>query len=194
VKITGSTQNGPRHLKRINALHWQTPARGSFDPQRLSGALANRLAPRRATAIHAIGTSARKTCEPTASGASHGRRGRKKSEINPLGVLSHVACRISSDMRQMRQPTSSKNECPTCPKSPRVSYMSKSPDAALRPGRARCQRAPVQGRKRCRLHGGLSPGAPRGNRNGNYTNGEWTAEAIEERRWLRSLVREFAKT
>src|SRR5438034_239132 len=40
----------------------------------------------------------------------------------------------------------------------------------------------------------LSPGAPRGSRNGNYTNGEWTAEAIEERRWLRSLVRDFAKT
>ena len=57
-----------------------------------------------------------------------------------------------------------------------------------------CQSPPVQGRKRCRLHGGLSPGAPRGSRNGNYKNGEWTAEAIEERRWLRSLVRDFAKT
>ena len=33
----------------------------------------------------------------------------------------------------------------------------------------------------------------RGNRNGNYTKGEWTAEAIAERRWLRSLVRAFAK-
>jgi hypothetical protein len=57
-----------------------------------------------------------------------------------------------------------------------------------------CQRPPVQGRKRCRLHGGLSPGAPRGSWNGNYTNGEWTTEAIEERRWLRSLVQDFAKT
>ena len=26
----------------------------------------------------------------------------------------------------------------------------------------------------------MSPGAPRGNQNGNYTNGDWTAEAIEE--------------
>ena len=50
-----------------------------------------------------------------------------------------------------------------------------------------CQSPPVPGRTRCRLHGGLSPGAPRGSRNGNYTNGEWTAEAIEERRWLQSL-------
>jgi hypothetical protein len=55
-----------------------------------------------------------------------------------------------------------------------------------------CQRPPVEGKNRCRLHGGLSPGAPRGSRNGNYTNGEWTTEAIEERRWLRSLVRDFA--
>jgi hypothetical protein len=44
------------------------------------------------------------------------------------------------------------------------------------------------------LHGGLSPGAPRGAGNGNFRNGDWTAEAIEERKWLRSLVRSFAKT
>jgi hypothetical protein len=30
---------------------------------------------------------------------------------------------------------------------------------------------------------GHSPGAPRGSRNGNFMNGEWTADAIEERRW-----------
>jgi hypothetical protein len=42
------------------------------------------------------------------------------------------------------------------------------------------------------LHGGLSPGAPRGRKNGNFKNGEWTGEAIEERRWARSLVRAFA--
>jgi hypothetical protein len=34
-------QNGPRRLKRIKALHWQTTVRGSFDLQRLSGAVAN---------------------------------------------------------------------------------------------------------------------------------------------------------
>jgi hypothetical protein len=42
-------------------------------------------------------------------------------------------------------------------------------------------------------HGGLSPGAPRGPKNGNFKNGDWTAEAIEERRWLRSLVQAFAQ-
>jgi hypothetical protein len=45
----------------------------------------------------------------------------------------------------------------------------------------------------CRLHGGMSPGAPRGPRNGNYGDGSWTLEAMEERRWLRSLVNTFAK-
>jgi ribosomal protein L32 len=55
-----------------------------------------------------------------------------------------------------------------------------------------CQRPSLRGRKRCRLHGGLSPGAPRGTKNGNFRNGNWTAGAIEERRWLRSLVQAFA--
>ena len=57
-----------------------------------------------------------------------------------------------------------------------------------------CQRPALRGRKRCRLHGGFSPGAPRGTKNGNFRNGNWTADAIEERRWLRSLVQVFATT
>jgi hypothetical protein len=52
-----------------------------------------------------------------------------------------------------------------------------------------CQRPTVRGRSRCRLHGGLSPGAPRGSKNGNFKNGDWTADAVAERKWLRSLVR-----
>jgi glucans biosynthesis protein len=56
-----------------------------------------------------------------------------------------------------------------------------------------CRRPALRGRKRCRLHGGLSPGAPRGPKNGNYKTGDWTTDAIEERGWLRSLVQSFAK-
>jgi hypothetical protein len=55
-----------------------------------------------------------------------------------------------------------------------------------------CQCPAIRGRRRCRLHGGFSPGAPRGSKNGNFKNGNWTADAIEERRWLCSLVRSFA--
>jgi hypothetical protein len=57
-----------------------------------------------------------------------------------------------------------------------------------------CQRPAIRGRTRCRLHGGLSPGAPRGFKNGNFRNGNWTADAIAERRWLQTLVRSFATT
>jgi hypothetical protein len=32
---------------------------------------------------------------------------------------------------------------------------------------------------------GHSPGRAEGSRNDNFMNGEWTADAIEERRWLR---------
>jgi hypothetical protein len=58
---------------------------------------------------------------------------------------------------------------------------------------APCQSPAVHGRRRCRMHGGLNPGAPRGARNGNFKDGGWAAEAIEERKWLRSLVQSFAK-
>jgi hypothetical protein len=51
-----------------------------------------------------------------------------------------------------------------------------------------CQSAPMKDRKRCRIHGGLSPGAPRGQRNGNYKDGYWIREAVEERKFIRSLV------
>jgi hypothetical protein len=50
----------------------------------------------------------------------------------------------------------------------------------------------IRGPNRCRLHGGLSPGAPKGEKNGNYSNGDWTAEAIEERKWLRKLIKTYA--
>jgi hypothetical protein len=65
--------------------------------------------------------------------------------------------------------------------------------AMTRTGTA-CQRPALRGHKRCRLHGGLSPGAPRGHKNGNYKNGNFTADAVEERRWLRSLMQLFATT
>ena len=42
---------------------------------------------------------------------------------------------------------------------------------------------------RCRLHGGKSPGAPRGVRNGNYRHGLRTKEAIADRREAMSVRR-----
>jgi hypothetical protein len=43
------------------------------------------------------------------------------------------------------------------------------------------------------MHGGASPGAPRGAANGNYRTGHYTCERIAERRqlaaWLRAAAR-----
>lgn len=53
-----------------------------------------------------------------------------------------------------------------------------------------CQAPAVQGKKRCRMHGGaLGTGAPRGNSNA-VKHGLYTREAIEERRQLRALLRQ----
>ena len=45
----------------------------------------------------------------------------------------------------------------------------------------------MKGKKRCKLHGGMSPGAPRGEKNGNYRNGLYTKEAVEMRRHVNAL-------
>ena len=55
--------------------------------------------------------------------------------------------------------------------------------------RRRTCRCPAMQNGKCRIHGGLSPGAPRGAANGNYRDGYWTREAVEERKFLRSLVK-----
>jgi hypothetical protein len=48
--------------------------------------------------------------------------------------------------------------------------------------------APAMPNGRCRMHGGPSPGAPKGNRNA-YKHGLYTAEAIARRRGIALLVR-----
>jgi uncharacterized protein YjcR len=51
---------------------------------------------------------------------------------------------------------------------------------------SRCQ-SPAMPNGRCRMHGGLSPGAPKGNRNA-FKHGRYTAEAIARRREIAELV------
>ena len=53
-----------------------------------------------------------------------------------------------------------------------------------------CRRAASAGKARCRLHGGApGSGGPRGKRNGNWRTGEFTREAVAERKEARALVR-----
>jgi hypothetical protein len=41
------------------------------------------------------------------------------------------------------------------------------------------------------MHGGSSPGAPKGNANGNYQHGRFTCEYIEMRRQLADWISEM---
>jgi hypothetical protein len=50
-------------------------------------------------------------------------------------------------------------------------------------------RQPAMPNGRCRMHGGLSTGAPRGPLNGAYRHGRRTIEAQQERREARTVLR-----
>ena len=65
----------------------------------------------------------------------------------------------------------------------------RSPDEKREP----CQSPAVSGKRRCRMHEGAhGSGAPKGERNGNYRYGFYTAEAIAERRAVTALIRKLA--
>ena len=55
-----------------------------------------------------------------------------------------------------------------------------------------CRAPTVNGRRRCRMHGGLSPGAPKGNLNA-MKHGRYMAAAIAERRRARDILRELRR-
>ena len=56
-----------------------------------------------------------------------------------------------------------------------------------------CQSPAMSGKARCRIHGGKSPGAPRGERNGRYRTGYYSQEATMERRNMRALIRRMRR-
>lgn len=51
-----------------------------------------------------------------------------------------------------------------------------------------CQSPAVKGRKRCRMHGGTNPGAPKGNRSA-WKHGSRSAKAEEAARYLKAMAR-----
>ncbi len=59
--------------------------------------------------------------------------------------------------------------------------------ARTRSGRP-CRSPAVRGQRRCRMHGGTNPGAPRGNRNA-YRHGFYSEALAEARRELRREMR-----
>lgn len=74
----------------------------------------------------------------------------------------------------------------------RVKSMNQAPRCLAKTRRGTpCQSPAIRGRKRCRIHGGKSPGAPRGKRHGQYKHGGYTIEALEENRRFRDMFREI---
>jgi len=56
-----------------------------------------------------------------------------------------------------------------------------------------CRSPAVQGKKRCRMHGGApGSGAPKGNQNA-LKHGRYTKKALEEERKVRALIRQHQK-
>jgi hypothetical protein len=68
------------------------------------------------------------------------------------------------------------------------SRLSPIPSCGARSRDGRPCAAPALSTGRCRIHGGLSPGAPRGNRNA-VKHGRTTAEALARRREIAALIR-----
>ncbi len=49
-------------------------------------------------------------------------------------------------------------------------------------------KSPAMPNGRCRMHGGKSPGPPKGNQNA-FKHGYYTKEAIEQRRYVKRLLK-----
>ena len=60
--------------------------------------------------------------------------------------------------------------------------------ATAKSTRKRCGNPAMKGKRVCYIHGGKSPGAPKGNQHA-LKHGYYMAEAIAERRYMRSLIK-----
>ena len=67
-------------------------------------------------------------------------------------------------------------------------HMHQAPRCRARTRRGSPCQSPAMKNGRCRMHGGTSPGAPKGNKNA-LKHGRYTAEAIARRREVAALIR-----
>jgi len=73
---------------------------------------------------------------------------------------------------------------------PRASYpFLNSPRCGAKTRKGTPCKAPAMANGRCRMHGGKSPGAPKGNKNA-LKHGFYTKTAIEQRKRIRQLIKD----
>lgn len=70
-------------------------------------------------------------------------------------------------------------------------HLARRCDAKTRSGTP-CRAPAIKGKQRCRMHGGRSPGAPKGNQNA-WKHGRYTAEAKLERFAARQTIHELQR-
>ena len=109
---------------------------------------------------------------------SRGERNVLIEDVRQLNGGGRAWLRPRQTIRQNQTDIIMQNELPMC-RSPRCG-------ARTRNGRP-CQ-SPAMPNGRCRMHGGMSPGAPRGNKNA-LKHGRYTAEVLAQRREISALMR-----
>jgi len=67
-------------------------------------------------------------------------------------------------------------------------HMHQAPRCLARTRRGSPCQSPAMPNGRCRMHGGPSPGAPKGNKNA-FKHGRYTADALARRRAIAELIR-----
>jgi uncharacterized protein YjcR len=69
-------------------------------------------------------------------------------------------------------------------------HMRQAPRCGAKTRRKTLCQSPAMPNGRCRMHGGPSPGAPKGNQNA-FKHGRYSAEAVRGRRLIAELIREM---
>lgn len=76
---------------------------------------------------------------------------------------------------------------------PMHSHLHSAPRCLARSRSGKPCQSPAMPNGRCRMHGGPSPGAPKGNQNA-FKHGRYSARSIAEKRRIAALISEMRET
>ena len=116
------------------------------------------------------------------SGSTHRGKGQQKVTVEHVHV--HAVARRWLGMSRPQGDGSHRKQRIN----PMLLHMRQAPRCRARTRRGSLCQSPAMKNGRCRMHGGTSPGAPKGNKNA-YKHGHYTADAIARRRSIATLIR-----